>query len=99
MNGLCGCPQYAAAGGFRRQRSQRMFGPDILAAVDEPAMTAGRTSGYLQKFDGGFFWLGATKPGGLKFILHNTHFTVVKPACQSAIERWFPDPGQNEEKA
>ena len=39
-------------------------------------MTAEDFSGYLQKFDGGFFWLGATKPGDTVYPLHNTHFAV-----------------------
>ena len=76
-------PQQAA---FVAGVAKECFGPDILAAVDEPAMTAEDFSGYLQKFDGGFFWLGATKPGDTVYPLHNTHFAVDEACLPVGVE-------------
>lgn len=76
-------PQQAA---FVAGVAKDCFGPDVLAAVDEPAMTAEDFSGYLQKFDGGFFWLGATKPGDTVYPLHNTHFAVDEACLPVGVE-------------
>ena len=76
-------PQQAA---FVAGVAKDCFGPDVLAAVDEPAMTAEDFSGYLQKFDGGFFWLGAIKPGDTVYPLHNTHFAVDEACLPVGVE-------------
>ena len=55
---------------------RQCLGDEGLADVQEPAMTAEDFSGYLQHFDGGFFWLGATPQGQTVYPLHNTHFAV-----------------------
>lgn len=52
------------------------LGKDALADIQEPAMTAEDFSGYLQAYDGAFFWLGATKAGQPVYPLHNSHFAV-----------------------
>lgn len=52
------------------------FGEQALADVQEPAMTAEDFSGYLQAYEGGFYWLGTTKPGQPMYPLHNSHFTL-----------------------
>ena len=49
-------------------------------------MTAEDFSGYLQHFDGGFFWLGATKPGDTVYPLHNTHFAVDEACLPVGVE-------------
>ncbi len=76
-------PQQAA---FVAAVAKDCFGPSILADVDEPAMTAEDFSGYLQKFDGAFFWLGATKPGDTVYPLHNTHFAVDEACLPVGVE-------------
>jgi len=76
-------PQQAA---FVAGVAKDCFGPDVLAEIDEPAMTAEDFSGYLQKFDGGFFWLGATKPGHTVYPLHNTHFAVDEACLPVGVE-------------
>lgn len=52
------------------------LGQAALADIQEPAMTAEDFSGYLQAYDGAFFWLGATKEGDTVYPLHNSRFAV-----------------------
>lgn len=56
--------------------ARECFGDDAVPVIAEPAMTAEDYSGYLQKYNGGFFWLGATKPGAPVYPLHNAKFAV-----------------------
>lgn len=62
------------------------FGDDALGRVDEPAMTAEDFSGYLQAYDGGFYWLGTTKPGEPMYPLHNSHFAVDEDSLPIGVE-------------
>lgn len=76
-------PQQAA---FVANVAKDCFGPDILAAVSEPAMTAEDYSGYQQKYDAAFYWLGATKPGAPVYPLHSEHFAVDEDCLPIGVE-------------
>ena len=65
---------------------RQCLGDEGLADVQEPAMTAEDFSGYLQHFDGGFFWLGATPQGQTVYPLHNTHFAVDEKCLPIGVE-------------
>ena len=49
-------------------------------------MTAEDFSGYLQAYDGGFYWLGTTKPGQEMYPLHNAHFAVDEASLPIGVE-------------
>lgn len=76
-------PQQAA---FVANVAKGCFGPDIVAAVSEPAMTAEDYSGYQQKYDAAFYWLGATKPGAPVYPLHSEHFAVDEDCLPIGVE-------------
>ena len=62
------------------------LGRQALAPIQEPAMTAEDFSGYLQAYDGGFYWLGTTKPGQTMYPLHNSHFAVDEDSLPIGVE-------------
>lgn len=62
------------------------FGDAAVPVIAEPAMTAEDYSGYLQKYKGGFFWLGATKPGAPVYPLHNAKFAVDEDCLPIGVE-------------
>lgn len=76
-------PQQAA---FVADVAKKCFGPDVLADIDEPAMTAEDYSGYQQKYNAAFYWLGATKPGSPVYPLHSEHFAVDEDCLPIGIE-------------
>lgn len=66
--------------------ARECFGDDAVPVIAEPAMTAEDYSGYLQKYNGGFFWLGATKPGAPVYPLHNAKFAVDENCLPIGVE-------------
>lgn len=66
--------------------ARECFGDDAVPVIAEPAMTAEDYSGYLQKYKGGFFWLGATKPGDPVYPLHNAKFAVDEKCLPIGVE-------------
>ena len=62
------------------------LGEQALADIQEPAMTAEDFSGYLQAYDGGFYWLGTTKLGQTMYPLHNSHFAVDEASLPIGVE-------------
>ena len=65
---------------FIADTAVKAFGPEVIADVKEPAMTAEDFSALLNAYGGGFYWLGATKPGDDVYPLHSNHFAVDEPA-------------------
>ncbi len=76
-------PQQAA---FIADTAAACLGEQALAPIQEPAMTAEDFSGYLQAYDGGFYWLGTTKPGQEMYPLHNAHFAVDEASLPIGVE-------------
>ena len=76
----------AAQADFVASVAADCFGKDVLADVPEPAMTAEDFSGYLQSFDGAFFWLGATKASDTVYPLHNSRFAVDEDCLPIGVE-------------
>ncbi len=66
--------------------ARECFGDAAVPVIAEPAMTAEDYSGYLQKYKGGFFWLGATKPGAPVYPLHNAKFAVDEDCLPIGVE-------------
>lgn len=66
--------------------ARECFGDAAVPVIVEPAMTAEDYSGYLQKYKGGFFWLGATKPGAPVYPLHNAKFAVDEDCLPIGVE-------------
>ena len=62
------------------------FGEEALPAITEPAMTAEDFSGYLEVYDGAFFWLGATAPGAVVYPLHNERFSLDEDCLPVGVE-------------
>ncbi|MCH4166372.1 MAG: amidohydrolase [Megasphaera sp.] len=76
-------PESAA---FIAKTAEECFGPAVLAPVREPAMTAEDFSALLNAYGGGFYWLGATKPGEAVYPLHSNHFAVDEAALPIGME-------------
>lgn len=74
------------AAAFIADTAKECFGPHILAPVAEPAMTAEDFSALLNAYGGGFYWLGATKPGDAVYPLHSNHFAVDEAALPIGVE-------------
>lgn len=71
---------------FIAKTAEECFGPTVLASVHEPAMTAEDFSALLNAYGGGFYWLGATKPGDAVYPLHSNHFAVDEAALPIGME-------------
>ncbi|MCH4179316.1 MAG: M20 family metallopeptidase [Megasphaera sp.] len=71
---------------FIADTAKECFGENVLAPVSEPAMTAEDFSALLNAYGGGFYWLGATRPGDVVYPLHSNHFAVDEKALPVGVE-------------